>query len=469
MDKAETLYMEVTMLLEIWYVLPQAFVGARRGWGWGRVCDMVHVVRAVAAGDRWWPLVAFWGPAVRCLPAARSPLPAARCPQPAARSPQPAARSPRAGTGGGLTGVGVGCAACRRDYRTQTDDETKAAAAAAAVVDEAPSLPEPPMVRENLEQEIRFLVSNLEAKGLSARSAVQGNDAVIDYITDSDHSNSSSREGSASSQRRPSSARPQTARTSEGRIAPLRDGGDLPLTPSTSADAEHKVGEINGSISCFEVGTVVESIREALRDECEKLLKDAEFLQTCLQDEHDYKHQTLSRAETRHETPSIYELRQCRSKLERSFLQSAGKARPAALGPATASLGLARPVTPAKLNPLREPPGCSPHKRLPGISAASSAASNPNTPVPHPPSPRARVPHRPAPPGAPRTPTNATAALEATPRKTPRPPQMPSPAQGMSPSKLTPRRVSARGGRRRRLVPDMVPDGVPDASQLAVS
>ena len=126
------------------------------------------------------------------------------------------------------------------------------------------------------------------------------------------------------------------------------------------------MGDLNGCINAYDVDTVVVNIRESLEEECQKLLKDVEFLQACLQDEHNYRHEHLSSTNS-HSTPSIYELRQCRTKLERTFLQSAGGTRTKPKHGALSSVlpDPARPRTPSSLGPVRQPMGhpASPQKQ----------------------------------------------------------------------------------------------------------
>lgn len=218
------------------------------------------------------------------------------------------------------------------EYRQETDVQS-----AAHVQSKEPPKPaflaEPPMIRDNLKREILFFVKSLAEKGNTSAEKVASTD-VLEYALADEQAASHGRGAVAGEDGPPTaSSRPRTASV-DGRTVPVRPAsgsrggsrGSVGSRCSTSDSFEEKAGSLNDSINVYDVETVVGHLRETLEEECENLLQDVDFLQACLQDEHDYRHAVLAETRKAGATPSIQALRQCRSKLEKAYLDNADKA-----------------------------------------------------------------------------------------------------------------------------------------------
>ncbi|ELT98140.1 hypothetical protein CAPTEDRAFT_207807 [Capitella teleta] len=151
-------------------------------------------------------------------------------------------------------------------------------------------LPEPPAARDRLKQEIMFFVESLRQKaadnGHNPDLVLKkcGSNVVSYVMADSRPSSSCSS--------RPMSARPKLAE-----------------------DLKKDLHEREDMLTSLNMDDVVSHLRETLEDEVKMLLQDIEFLQHCLDDEADFRSQSNFGGE-----PSLQDLRQSRSKLEKELL-----------------------------------------------------------------------------------------------------------------------------------------------------
>ncbi|XP_074641999.1 coiled-coil domain-containing protein 24-like [Tubulanus polymorphus] len=168
-------------------------------------------------------------------------------------------------------------------------------------------LPEPPVIRERLCQEIKFFIENIREKASNDRNLgillSQNKPDVIDYCM-TPRSNDSG------------FSRPSTGRS----LTCFPDGRDTPLTPSTDRSSKRvsglsdEVEAMTDQLNVLKIQHVTKHLREYLEEEVEQLLKDIEFLQKCLDEESNYDTTTPRE-------PSLPELREERSKLEKQMLE----------------------------------------------------------------------------------------------------------------------------------------------------
>jgi len=236
-----------------------------------------------------------------------------------------------------------------KDYREAIETES-----ATPKQPELIAIPEPALVRENLKQEIKFFLDSLKAKGANIKRSTQktGATAIIDYVLESGRPNSNPL----------SSRRPSTPRFE----------GNRPASAPRANDLESEVEGLEDKLSVFNFDLVADRIRTAMRSECDSLLNDAEFLQQCLEGEHDYRWSLIPQKKER--APSIGELRSFRSQLETKYFASASPKRP----PSGSGAKIRRPsnsTLPHKPLPRVLPPPSSPHRssprRLPPPQTAS--------------------------------------------------------------------------------------------------
>ncbi|CAD5113513.1 DgyrCDS2673 [Dimorphilus gyrociliatus] len=203
------------------------------------------------------------------------------------------------------------------------------------------SLPEPPAVRDRLKNEIEFFIKALkdraERDGVDPNKAINTNSPVIDYvITARDRT------------------RPQTAQSG---------GKETPLLPLTSSDRDRMslassvsddFDSMNDKLNYLQFDVVVESLRQRLTDEIQQLINDVSFLQNCIDDEYSFQSKTDNFRE-----PSIAELREERTKLEKDLLNSRASS---AASISKIDVNLSRPSSTKKPAPLERltprPPLC---------------------------------------------------------------------------------------------------------------
>eukprot|EP00040_Diaphanoeca_grandis_P016262 m.83841 g.83841 ORF g.83841 m.83841 type:complete len:397 (+) comp25678_c0_seq1:179-1369(+) len=183
-----------------------------------------------------------------------------------------------------------------QDYRTRTESDLETI--------QTPSLaplPEPPMVRDHLKQEIRFFLESLKKKGATIKrstNASSGATSIIDYVLEKERPNSNPNV----------STRPSTPRFD----------GRRPASCPRSKLTHTEVAALEEKLSIFNLGDATGKIRTAIRCECEALLKDAEFLQECLEGEHDYRSSLMPQTQQQR-APSLAELRGFRARLESKY------------------------------------------------------------------------------------------------------------------------------------------------------
>ncbi|XP_078602708.1 coiled-coil domain-containing protein 24-like isoform X2 [Branchiostoma floridae x Branchiostoma japonicum] len=209
-----------------------------------------------------------------------------------------------------------------QDYRDDTDQLIQRGSGGRSGL-RSGQLPEPPRQRELIVDEIEFLLQNLKERANSEGRNVQDllskhNPGVIQYaLTDKA---TGSRPGTGS---RPSTSgsRPSSARSSRsGRETPLR----RTATPSSDDDRmsissgmSDQIDRLQDNLNVSRIDQVVEHLRQTLEQECSVLTQDIAFLQTCLEDEADFR----SRASTPATVvePSLGELKTERSLLEKEL------------------------------------------------------------------------------------------------------------------------------------------------------
>ncbi|XP_071799899.1 uncharacterized protein [Asterias amurensis] len=192
------------------------------------------------------------------------------------------------------------------EYRQETE----------SLAPSVPVLPEPPLLRKSLKGQIRILVESLKERakesgrdsGLSLSR--QSSNDILEYALDDSPRDCSS----AGSLRRPSTAMSsRDGRDTPMRMTPSSDGDELSAT-STMSD---RVDSVKDQLNVLKIDEVVQELRSALEDEVSQLLRDISFLQTCLEDESDYRGQ--SRMAIHPQEPSLQELRAEKQALEKQL------------------------------------------------------------------------------------------------------------------------------------------------------
>ncbi|XP_031564912.1 uncharacterized protein LOC116300225 [Actinia tenebrosa] len=199
-----------------------------------------------------------------------------------------------------------------RDYRDETEKEEKNL----ALNRHLSSLPEPPMMRENLKKEIMMFVEMLQQKNNGSQVSKILNhkdESIVDYVLETRSNSSQSQRPSTAS------SRPSTAMSSSsGRQTPLR------VTPRSDASScassvSNQLESMNESLNALEIDRIVEHLRGLFVDEKNRLNDDIAFLQDCLFEESDYRQQVLS---TPDPEPSLKDLRELGTKLEKEILNN---------------------------------------------------------------------------------------------------------------------------------------------------
>ncbi|XP_077981052.1 coiled-coil domain-containing protein 24-like [Glandiceps talaboti] len=192
-----------------------------------------------------------------------------------------------------------------RDYRDETN----------GLMPRRKRLPEPPKVRENLVGHIKLLVGSLKEKakeeGMDPDAVFsKRNNDVLDYVM-----REKLRKGSESQNN--AAKRPSTASSSrDGRETPFRmtPSSDVDMLSATSTLSD-QVDSVKGHLNILKIDEVVQQLRQNLADEIEMLLQDITFLQDCLEDESNFRAESvlsLNQIE-----PTIQDLKEERSRLER--------------------------------------------------------------------------------------------------------------------------------------------------------
>lgn len=230
-----------------------------------------------------------------------------------------------------------------RDYREtileeeallKVKQEEKEAAKAA--------LPEPPMVREVLKREISFFVESLQAKN-AAVPTDSSSSKIVSYALDR-----------FDTDQRPSST-PGLNRPSTANVG----GREMPLRPMSSRSEGHpavcrskqlreELSDSGGQLSLFTFDGVVNKIREAIADESEALARDSQFLQECLEGEHDHRLQMISETSVGIQEPSILDMRQLRARLEKAYFASDGASSSSTSNKLTKPRRPSGPLAPAR-------------------------------------------------------------------------------------------------------------------------
>eukprot|EP00730_Choanoeca_flexa_P015043 TRINITY_DN6801_c0_g1_i1.p1 TRINITY_DN6801_c0_g1~~TRINITY_DN6801_c0_g1_i1.p1 ORF type:complete len:317 (+),score=66.83 TRINITY_DN6801_c0_g1_i1:143-1093(+) len=216
-----------------------------------------------------------------------------------------------------------------QEYRQETDLQQHEEPA-------QPSLPEPPLVRATLSNEIRFF-----AKQLGNSKSIKEVEDVVRYVQED-------RPRSSPCDERPRSARPQTAKSLEGRELPVRGAS------ANSALIKHNTSQIDQHVTAVREGaeaSAIAHIRQALEQEADALADDTEFLRQCLDGEADYR-SSLAAASSASQAPSIQQLRTARHKLEKAYLSRTSNGD-TSTAPPTATRNLPKP--PTAMPPPRRP------------------------------------------------------------------------------------------------------------------
>lgn len=191
-----------------------------------------------------------------------------------------------------------------QDYREETDSKTQ----------DTPRLAEPPHVRERLIQEICFLAESVKEKALMKGMDLPAvlsrhNSEVLEYAQETQRSGSSL-----------GSARPLTARSSDGRQTPLSPKSEANSRQSLSTTISGDVSSANDKLNFLEFNDVCKRLRSTLEKEMEQLERDITFLHGCLDDEASVRSCGGTPALSRE--PTITDLREERSLLEKELLST---------------------------------------------------------------------------------------------------------------------------------------------------
>ncbi|XP_071953453.1 coiled-coil domain-containing protein 24-like [Antedon mediterranea] len=174
------------------------------------------------------------------------------------------------------------------------------------------SLPEPPMIREGLKNHILLLVESIRERSKdgcrdsNCNLSVLNSD-VLQYVLEDDNRETPDIE----------LRRPQTACSSrDGRETPMRmtpssDGDYL----SASSNVSDQVDAVKDHLNVFKIDQVVQELRSSLADETARLLNDIRFLQSCLEEEKDFRCQS-SIPFTRE--PTLSELQEEKNRLQQN-------------------------------------------------------------------------------------------------------------------------------------------------------
>ncbi|CAK8681439.1 unnamed protein product [Clavelina lepadiformis] len=150
-------------------------------------------------------------------------------------------------------------------------------------------LPDPPHLREMLRNEIEILAKGLQEKnGFTESNILPHNDKeVIEYALQAQRPHSDTE-------------RPGT---------PLRRFDPENLYTTSPVKLKH----VRRNINAIDIDAVADILRDAIQKECKALECDIEFLQKCVEEEHDV---ATSRPSSPPEEPPLWKLRQVRNNLE---------------------------------------------------------------------------------------------------------------------------------------------------------
>eukprot|EP01135_Chromosphaera_perkinsii_P009623 Nk52_evm73s1810 gene=Nk52_evmTU73s1810 len=183
--------------------------------------------------------------------------------------------------------------------------------------------PEPPLMRERLVAEIDFFLKNLgEQKGslagnmqecLKDQCGTNKKKKIISYILASPEGTLSRPSSSIGRASESSTSRPDSSCSFIGRVGEREEDEDL-----------HKlcagIEKMKTNINVFQIDSVKEKLVAAFKEEQTLLLKDIDFIQKCIDDEMMYRTSVENRSLM--EKPSLSELREFGTELERQFLDS---------------------------------------------------------------------------------------------------------------------------------------------------
>ncbi|EDV22297.1 uncharacterized protein TRIADDRAFT_59404 [Trichoplax adhaerens] len=191
-----------------------------------------------------------------------------------------------------------------RDLRQQTD----------SLVAENPTklLPEPPELRNRLKQEITMLLDILKQKDDMAhkQDMLQDYKHIVSYVTQP-------RENQVSPLSRPQSA----CSSLDNREVPVVQSSCSGRSSAANSMLDDEVKSISDRVNITDIDSIAEALRNLLEEEYESLKGDIEYLQSCLEDESSFQHETNSIPTE----PTLSELRKFGTQLERSVLSTVGK------------------------------------------------------------------------------------------------------------------------------------------------
>ncbi|EGD76786.1 hypothetical protein PTSG_08137 [Salpingoeca rosetta] len=153
----------------------------------------------------------------------------------------------------------------------------------------------------------------------------------------------------------------------------------LPEPPNARARLEQEIrffaeclrNRCGDSVTISTITEQADNLRQMVAEEIENMKLDVEFLRQCIDGEHEYRSQLLSRRQQESETVTLSELRDARAALEREYLQQAASrtANPAD----THTMASKPPPLKAKrdLPAVRRPPTTAGQRRLPRPTTAS--------------------------------------------------------------------------------------------------
>ena len=169
--------------------------------------------------------------------------------------------------------------------------------------------PEPPEVRARLVQEIKFLLEHLERRGQqSVRNGSKKRQQIEDYVKQQ-------RQG----QHTPSQSRPSSVASyrSQSAMAMLSD-----IEGSRSPSLDDEAMRICEHVTVKGIDGVIQNLREALQEECEIRKQEIQFLQGCVEE----SSQRARKRDNTSKNPSIQDLREFGSELEKEIMEGIGSA-----------------------------------------------------------------------------------------------------------------------------------------------
>lgn len=196
-----------------------------------------------------------------------------------------------------------------QDYREETEKEEREQ----VLQGHLNRLPEPPMIRENLKKEIKMFVEMLQQRakeeGRTSTSILNKEESnIVEYVFENKGA------GGPSSP----SGRPSTAHSKDGRQTPMRATPSSDGSRCTSSLSDY-LDSMNDKLNALEIDRIADHLRQLLVEEKEGLLGDIAFLQDCLMEESNYRDSVTSKP---HSEPSLRDLRELGTKLEKELLHS---------------------------------------------------------------------------------------------------------------------------------------------------